>query len=288
MNNAITSLSSAHGALPYKLTNDYLFRAILQRNNKVLKGLICSLLHLTPKQIHSVTITNPIELGKAIDSKTYILDIRVILNNQTLINLEMQVLDYGNWPERSLSYLCRSFDSLNKGDDYAAVRPVIHISFLDFTLFPEHPEFYSTYMLLNVKNNTIYSDKFQLSVVDLNQIDLATEEDKQYQIDCWAKLFKATTWEEIKMLAKKNKYIKEASKSIYELCAELDAQRQIEAREEYYRLQRTEKSEKKKLLKNLRRAETQISNMQNELAASKLEIEQLQNQLQELQALQTN
>ena len=234
--------------------------------------------------MHNTTFcgTNPIELGKTIDSKTYILDIRVILNNQTLINLEMQVLDWGNWPERSLSYLCRSFDSLNKGDDYSTVRPVIHISLLDFTLYPEYPEFYSTYMLLNVKNNTIYSDKFQLSVVNLNQIDLATEEDKKYQIDCWAKLFKATTWEEIKMLAKKNEYIKEASKSIYELCAELDAQRQIEAREEYYRLQRTEKTEKKKLLKNLHRAETKILNMQNELA-SKLEIEQLRNQLQTLQ-----
>ena len=34
------------GALIVPMTNDYLFRALLQRNNLVLKGLICALLHM--------------------------------------------------------------------------------------------------------------------------------------------------------------------------------------------------------------------------------------------------
>ena len=32
---------------PYGMTNDYMFRLILEKNNYVLKGLICSLLSLT-------------------------------------------------------------------------------------------------------------------------------------------------------------------------------------------------------------------------------------------------
>lgn len=40
----------AHGPVPYCLTNDYLFRAVLQQNNPALKGLICSLLHLPRKK----------------------------------------------------------------------------------------------------------------------------------------------------------------------------------------------------------------------------------------------
>lgn len=40
------SLSNATGPLEYRLTNDYLFRALLERNNNVLKALICALLHL--------------------------------------------------------------------------------------------------------------------------------------------------------------------------------------------------------------------------------------------------
>ena len=34
------------GEVSYNMTNDYMFRAVLQSNNKVLRGLICSLLHL--------------------------------------------------------------------------------------------------------------------------------------------------------------------------------------------------------------------------------------------------
>ncbi len=54
--------------------------------------------------------------------------------------------------------------------------------------------------------------QFSISVLDLTNIDLATEEDKSYNIDKWASLFKAQTWEEIKMLAEKNESIDEAAK----------------------------------------------------------------------------
>lgn len=231
-------VAEATGSLPYTLTNDYLFRALFQENTHVLKGLICSLLHLQPEEISSIKITNPIVLGKAISDKEFILDIHIILNNNAHINLEMQVLNDGNWPERSLGYLCRTFDNLNKGDDYIDTKSAIHIGFLDFHLFPEHPEFYATYKLMNVKNNTIYSDKFTLSVVDLNYIKLATSEDREYQIDYWAALFKATTWEEIKMLAENNTYIQEATETIYQLNANAAIREQCEARNAYYARER--------------------------------------------------
>ena len=97
------SLNSVSGPLSYRLTNDYLFRALLQENNEVLKGLICSLLHVSPGQIHCASIENPIELGNSISEKTFFLDVKVLMNNSTIINLEMQILNIGNWPERSLS-----------------------------------------------------------------------------------------------------------------------------------------------------------------------------------------
>ena len=73
-------LDNVHGPLPIPMTNDYLFRALMQQNNRVLRALICSLLHLDDAEVSSVVISNPIELGKNIDDKTYILDIKVSLN----------------------------------------------------------------------------------------------------------------------------------------------------------------------------------------------------------------
>lgn len=229
---------NAAGELAISMTNDYLFRSLLQVNNKVLKGLVCSLLHLSPSEVISAVITNPIELGSAVGDKAFFLDVRVLLNNSRFINLEMQVVNEHDWPERSLSYLCRSFDYLKAGEDYAGIKPVIQICLLDFTLFPEHPEFYATYKFTNVKNFALYSDKLRLSVLDLSRIDLATEEDRIYGIDRWAALFKAATWEEMKNLAKENEYISEAAATVFQLSQEDQIRLECEAREEYHRRQR--------------------------------------------------
>lgn len=225
------------GSVAIPMTNDYLFRAFLQRNNKALKGLSGALLHLKPEEIISVEITNPIVLGNSTNDKTFILDIRVCLNNYAIINLEMQVVNQHNWKERSLSYLCRNFDHLESGEVYEDIRPVIQIGILNFTLIEEYPEFYATYQLLNVKNYTLYSDKLRLSVLDLTRIDLATEKDKDHQLDYWASLFKSTTWEEITMLAEKNEYIAEAATTIYQLSQDEQIRMECEAREDFYRTQ---------------------------------------------------
>lgn len=271
--NTSSILKSAKGPVKIPLTNDYLFRALLQKNNYVLKGLICSLLHLSPDNVSSVEITNPIELGNSIDDKTFFLDIKVILNNQIIINLEMQVINEHNWPERSLTYLCRSFDNLNTGEAYQNVKSAIQIGFLDFTLFPEHPEFFATYKFLNVKNYSLYSDKIQLSVLDLTCIHLATEEDKLYQIDYWASLFKATTWEEIKMLATKNKYIQEASETIYKLSLKEKIRLQCEAREDYYRRKKSSQLFQEQQIAEIKRQSSQIKQQSSEIERQNSEIE---------------
>ena len=95
------------------------------------------------------------------------LDLKVKLNNDRILNFEVQVIDEKNWPERSLSYACRTFDQLMQGEDYIKAKPVYHIGFLDFDLKHLSPEFYATFKLLNVKSHEIYSDKFILSVVNL-------------------------------------------------------------------------------------------------------------------------
>ena len=223
---------NATGKIDYQMTNDYMFRMVLQSNNNVLKGLISSMMHVPVNDIESVEIVNPIELGKHIDDKDFILDVKVRLNNNSIINLEMQVTDYSNWTNRSLSYLCRTFDNIQKGEDYNSAIPVTHIGFLDYDLFPDELEFYSKYMLRNMKTGKIYNDKFSLCVLSLKQINLATYEDRKWHIDEWARLFKATTWEELKMIAEKDKVYSEAANSIYIQNSDETVRAMCEARQE--------------------------------------------------------
>ena len=272
------SYKEATGVIRFKMTNNYMFRFILQKNKKVLTGLICALLHLDPKDIKKIEITNPINLSEDVSGKEFILDIHVLLNDNTLINLEMQVGNEYNWPERSLSYLCRGFDNLQKGQEYEDVLPVIHIGFLDYTPFPEHPEFYAKYVMTNVKNNHVYTDKFVLRVVNLNRIDLETEEDKAYNIDYWARLFKAETWEELKMLAGDNEYLQEAAESLYVANADEVVRQQCQAREDAERRERTILRDKRILAEELAQVKNELAQKDNELKQLKAEIAKLKSQ----------
>lgn len=258
------------GRIRFNMTNDYLFRYVLQKNKKVLIGLVCSLLHLKPEEIKSITIMNPINLAEEIVGKEFVMDIRVLLNDHTLLNLEMQVTNEHNWPERSLSYLCRSFDQLYRGQEYEEALPVHHIAFLNYTLFPEHPEFYAKYELLNIRNFCRYSSKFTLSVVSLNQIELANEEDRASDLDHWAGLFKAETWEEMKMLVEENEYLGEAAKAILEANADWLVRERCIARELAERRERT--------------LERDIRLLKGENISLKGEVSDLKEQIKDLEA----
>lgn len=269
------SYLSATGKIDYNMTNNYMFRYILQKNQKVLKGLICALLQVKPESVKNIVIKNPINLSANITGKEFILDINVMFNDETLINLEMQVANEYNWPERSLAYLCRAYDQLYRGQKYEEALPVIHIGFLDFTLHPLHPEFYATYQMLNIKNHLLYSSKFTLFVVNLNEIKLATEEDREYQIDYWAAMFKAGTWEEIKMLTKGNEYLQEAAESLYVANGDEIVRQQCIAREDAERRERTLEriAEQHRIARE--DAEHQNRVLENQLTEKDKEIEKL-------------
>jgi predicted transposase/invertase (TIGR01784 family) len=268
-------LQEATGKIDYTFTNDYMFRAILQKNERVLKALICAMLHMDEKEVKTITITNPIQLGEAIDNKEFILDINVTLNDDTVINLEMQVENLHNWDDRSLSYLCRSFDALHTGENYTQAKTAIHIGFLDFTPFPDAPEFYATYCLLNVKNHHVYSDKFVLSVVSLRQIELATDEDKAWKIDHWARLFKATTWEEIKMIAKKDPAFQEASETLYVMNSDETIRARCRAREDYYWMEQSREKEYERVLTELETANLRVSTLSSKLNSANTKVSSL-------------
>ena len=152
---------------------------------------------------------------------------------------------------------------------------------MDFTLFPEHPEFYATYKMLNIRNYHLYSDKFVLSVLNLNRIDLATEEDKAYKIDYWARLFKAQTWEELNELVKDNEYLQEAADSIYKANADEIVRQQCRAREEAERRERTLEREIKLLSDEKAELKDRIVGLEDEKAELQAELERLKKKYNE-------
>ena len=276
------------GELPVCMTNDLLFHLLLQDPDMadILKGLISSFQDIEFDEINSVIVQNPISFGETINSKTMVLDVKAILNNNSIVNLEMQVINCGDWPERSLSYLCRCFDNIESGQGYDSVKGAFHIGFLNYTLFPDAPIFFASYEIKNAVTNRLYTSKFGISVVDLTLIDMATDEDKKLHRHLWASFFRATTWEEINMIATQDKNIQLAATKLYqlsedqrirdELWARQDAIRQQIDFENYHR-RRYEEVEAKYIDAEAKciEAEAAVAERDSVIESLKAEIEQL-------------
>ena len=271
------------GELPVKMTNDYLFRALLQSDNETLKAILASVLHKDINEIRSAMITNECLLGEEINSKEFILDVNVVLNDNEVTDLEMQVIKELFWNDRSLSYICRSYDKLNRGMAYAEAKPVRQITFCDFTLFGKYPEFHSTYKVLNTKHpEVVYSEKLIISNIDLTRIDLATEEDRKFKTDKWARFFKAKTWEDMNMLAEKDETIGNAISGVWQLTEEEMIRERCRAREEWIINDNWKNEMMEKLKTENERQKIEIDQQRAENKQQKEQIENLRSEIERL------
>ena len=220
----------------YGMRNDYMFHAVLQKNEEVLRNLLATLLEMDEADIVSCRIENPIELGREIKGKECILDAKIILNDARIINIELQVYKQTYWVNRSLLYWSRAYDSIKSGQEYDRLLPTYHIGILDFTLFNEHPKFMAQYQILDVEDHFLYSDKLCIKVLDLTQIEKAKKQSgTNKKLLKWASIFKAETLEELEQLAGKEEVFENMVLTLKKLSEDEKIRMQCEAREDYER-----------------------------------------------------
>ena len=212
-------IAESNERLKISVTNDYAFKTVF-RNTKVLKGLLSAVLKIPEEEIKEIELPDTTVNGEYPEDKTGILDIRVHLNRKQKINIEMQVLPFPFWEERTLFYLCRMFvEGLKHGMNYGELEKCIHISILEYNLF-EDGEYYTEIGICDLKTGHMYSDKLSLRVIQLNQLEKATEEEKQTGLYLWGKLISARDWEVLEMLAKENESMEEAVKELEKINAD--------------------------------------------------------------------
>ena len=225
------SYKNATGFIEFTLKSDLMFHYVMQKSKNALQGLVCSLKGLTPDQVKDIIVLNPIDLNSA--SKETVMDLKLILNNDEVLNIELQVYTDKYWIQRSILYLCRAYDNIGEGDDYSKLKRTTHICITDQNLLPGDPEFYSEYLLLNTKNHLPYTKKFGIKVLSLNQTNAATLDDINNNLVYWAELFKVSTWEEFKKLAEGNPDIEEVGNLILELNTDNQAKEMLEGQRRY-------------------------------------------------------
>ena len=233
MSEILDQLSQMRGKLPYKLTNDYLFHAVFQTNKRVLKELLAAILHLDSSHIRELEILNPILLGETINEKTCILDLFLLMNDDTRINIEMQVASTDYYMDRALLYACRAYDNLERGEEYQQLKPVVHISLLANTPRNGERKFYSENRLCDTRDGKIYTRNFSIIIVQLKENENAEKPEIDSGLNKWAQLFLAETWEELQGMIKESEWMAETMYTLRNLTEDEKIRLECEARDRY-------------------------------------------------------
>ena len=183
-------------------------------------GLLVALLDIPVEEIVELEFLDPFQQGEWEADKEGILDVKVHLNGDRKINIELQVRQQGYWKERSLFYLSRMYTSdLTSGVKYSALEPCIHISILTFDVL-ELNRLYSVVWFKEEKTGKVYSDKLSLRVLYLKKTEDADEEERQTEVYQWARLISAKVWEELMEMGMQDEYKQEAVKEMERINAD--------------------------------------------------------------------
>ena len=183
--------------LKYTFKTDTLFKMLFVKHQDLLKRLVAELLRIPLASIEEFTIRNPEMPPENLGDKFCRLDINMLVNAQR-VDLEVQVNDEGDYPERAMYHWAREYStSLPAGAGYSTLPRTIVISIIDFKLF-DCTEYWSEFKPLEVTRHTPLSDKMGFFFFELPKVP--SDICKENMLLLWLSLFKANTEEELEKI----------------------------------------------------------------------------------------
>jgi len=212
--------------LKHTFRTDILFKLLFTRHQGLLRKLVADLLGIARDSISRFEITNPEIPPEVLESKFCRLDVNMVVDGR-LVNLEIQVRDEGDFPERALYHWARMYSaSLQSGGDYKELPRAVVISIVDFPLFG-CAEFHSEFAAIEARRGERLSDRMSLHFFELPKLPKEASAGDAPQM--WLSLFNARTEKDLKKILETE---------VPEMEEAITAYRQITATPEFRELER--------------------------------------------------
>ncbi len=189
------------------LKYDFAFKHLMS-NEEVRKYFISDVLGIPVGEIRSVRLVSPFLWKRFMWQKQGILDIHLLLNDESKVNIELQIRAKKYWDKRAMFYLAKMFtEELVFGEDFSKLKKCVGISILDFDL-NDSPEYHRVYRLRD-KAGKDFTD-----ILEVHIIELGKKLDGNRRLDDWIRLLNAEKEEDIAMIKTDNPGILEAMREV--------------------------------------------------------------------------
>ena len=217
-----------------KPKNDVVFQRLFNKDNqKITKAFAEAMLD---EKIHHMTINEDKELlSDTLDKKTGILDLQIDVNNTEKVDVEVQLVERSNLPERLLFYFSKLYlKGIGKGEDYRIAKRVVLIAIIDYNLKIEiEDKKMETIWQIVEKNHpkTILTNKFEIHILELEKVKEEYKKNKDNKKAQWLLFLDDPETKEVKEIMEKNEDVKEAVIEVRKLSQDEQLQREAELRE---------------------------------------------------------
>lgn len=159
---------------------DYAFKKIFgsSESKDILISFLNALIYNGNPTIEDLEIINPNLPPKIEGLKDSYLDVKAKLQDDTLVIIEMQVLNVESFGKRVFYNAAKTYSfQLQAAQAYRLLKPVIALTITDFEMFPENEDFTSRFVLKEVDKNFTYPEnELDLVFVELPKFTKGEEQ----------------------------------------------------------------------------------------------------------------
>jgi predicted transposase/invertase (TIGR01784 family) len=272
---------------------DFVFKQIFgsEKHPKILIAFLNSVFGTkgTENEIESVKIENPDIDKDWEDDKFSRLDVKATTNNNTKVNIEIQLKNQYNMKRRTLYYWSKLFESqMEEGDPYQKLQKTVTINILNFNYLRENNRYHNTYVLKEKQTNEVLTDLEEIHFIELPKLDEDSfksleeveNDTKRDELIPWALFLKNPDSEVIKMLEERIKELQEAAEVLEvlshdEKTREIYERRQKAIHDEISNITGAVKEREEEIARNLLKLGVDIEKIVKASGLSKKEIKKL-------------
>jgi predicted transposase/invertase (TIGR01784 family) len=150
---------------------DYAFKKVFgtKENKPLLIKFLNSVIYFNKNhKIKDLTIIDPYNIPQIKGVKESYVDVKALLDDDTTVIIEMQVLHHKAFDKRVLYNMAKNYSmQLHRSEDYHLLNPIISLNIVDFTMFDEFDKVISNFKLLEKEKFVNYSDDIELVFIEL-------------------------------------------------------------------------------------------------------------------------
>jgi len=202
------------------LRNDYAFKRVfgVEENKDILQDLLECILDIPPENIAGLELLDKEFHKDLISDKTGVLDVKLRLKNNTIIDIEIQNRWNSEFVQRTIFYWAKMYtENLKTGEVYTKLPKCITINIVGEG-FNLNSLIHSEYNVVEKHLNDRLSDELEIHFLNLAKVKEQQEsfeqDEKKKKLYNWLKFIKTDNPEVRKMLAESSEMMAKANETI--------------------------------------------------------------------------